>query len=910
MKKTRIILAGALALCAMGCREAADFAPVNLKAEHMTDPSVLDTGAPRLSWVNEPTSERVRGAEQKSYRIVASTSLDKLLSGDYDLWDSGEVESAASYLVPYSGKAPAAGGDCYWMVSVTDSKGLSEGWSEPGHWGVGLPDSVWTSAEWIGAPWQGEEPRKLSGADATPAPLLRKAFELKGEVKKAKAFVSGLGFFELYVNGDKVGDDVLVPNLTNYTKRKDLDRYPIVIDDKFRDYRVMYLAYDVTDMLRDGENAIGAVVGNGFYDVLWAGDSPFGTPRFICRLEIEYADGTRDSVVSDGSWKACQSAIRVDSPFEGEIYDANYESDGWSTASFDDSGWEQAVLRNRPDGRMCAHAAPTDKVTGRYAPVSLDRGDDGVWTVRFPEEISGWIRLKGVDASAGDTINVSYVSESPNQGVQRYIAGRDGKVDYAPRFTWFVFSEAKIAGVDDLRPENLVAEAVNTEARSVGEFRSSVGLLDSINTIWRRSQLDNMHGGIASDCPHRERAPYTGDGQVAMNTVMSNFDVAAFYRKWLRDMRDAQNVETGYVPNGAPWQPTCGGGVAWGAAMNIMPWEYFVQYGDRAVLAENYDAMKEQVRYMHTWKTPEGTMHSQKPTDNNPGGEPMYWLNLGDWCVPYELPSQELVHSYFYWLCIENTGKAASVLGHDDEAAQYAAMADDVRKAVIDKFYDSDKGTFGGFGSNVFALEMGMPDSIAGRVGDALAREVMEVHGGHLHTGIFATRHLFEQLASMGHNDVAMTAMMKRDYPSYGLWLANGATTTWEQWDCGNSHNHPMFGGGLMWLYNRLAGVEPIAGSPGFKRFRVRPVPWGEDGMAAYEYESPYGLIKSEIGYDGSKSTLNVTVPVGAVAEVWLPVLSGSKGEAGGDAASWKRSADGDYLVTEVGQGTYTFMAE
>jgi len=896
------------AVCALAVNTfAADFTPVRLRAEHLENPPVLDTANPRLSWVNTPTDNSVAGAKQTAYRIVASSSKKKLAAGDYDLWDTGRRMSDASYLIPYDGKSPGNGGDCYWKVATWDGNGESSGWSAPASWGLALADSLWQESKWIGAPWQSEVPRKLSGAETTPAPMLRTDFDVARKPVKAKIYATGLGFFELYLNGKKVGDDKLVPNFTNYTARTDLDRYPIVVNDKFNGSRVMYLVYDVTDQLRRGSNALGAMVGNGFYDTLWAGDSPFGTPRFLCRLEIEYADGSKQTVVSDEHWRAKPSAIVLDGPFEGEIYDASGEVAAWDKPGFDDSQWQAAALRTAPDGKLCAHAAPTDKVTKTYTPTSLRKNDDGSWTVRFPEEISGWLRLKNVKVNAGDTIDVNYTSES-RQGSGRYIAGRSGRIDYAPRFTWFVFSEANIRGVDDLKESNLIAEAVNTDVESMASFSSSITLLDSINHIWRRSQLDNMHGGIASDCPHRERAPYTGDGQVSVNTVMSNFDVAAFYRKWFRDMRDAQD-STGYVPNGAPWQPTCGGGPAWGAAMNIMPWEYFVQYGDTAVLAENYEAMKAQADYMRTWETKRGTMDSKRANVNDPEGKPMYWLNLGDWCAPGELPNQELVHSFYYWMCLHNTSLAAKVLGRELDAVRYSRLADNVRDAVIYAFYDKDKGTFGDFGANVFALKIGMPDSIKSRIADELAREITDLHGGHLHTGIFGTRYLFEQLAANGHNDVALGAMTKRDFPSFGHWLAQGATTTWEEWNGNNSHNHPMFGGGLTWLYNRLAGVEALPESPGFRHFRVKPIPWGADGNVAYEYMSPYGLVRSEVSYDGTSSEVKVTVPVGATAEVWLPVLKGAQGRAEGDSQEWRRSDDGSWLITEVGQGSHTFRS-
>ena len=639
---------------------------------------------------------------------------------------------------------------------------------------------------------------------------------------------------------------------------------------------------------------------------------PFGTPRLLCQLELTYADGHTETVVTDDSWRAAQSAIVTDGPFDGEVYDARRELPGWDKPGFDDSGWPRATYRKAPDGELTAHTAPTDKITETFNPVSLSRNADGSWEVAFPVEISGWIRLKDMVAQKGDTIEIKYHCDQP-LGVHKYIAGTDGKVNHSPRFTWYVFSKATIKGVDKLNAGNLIAEAVNTDLAITSDFTAANTMLDSINTIWRRSQIDNMHGGVASDCPHRERAPYTGDGQVAINTVMANFDAAAFYRKWMRDMRDAQNTETGYVPNGAPWQPGCGGGVAWGAAMNIMPWEYYVHYGDRLVLEENYAAMKAQAAYMLGWLTEHGTMLAQRGNDNDPSHTPTYWLNLGDWCAPFELPSQELVHTFYLWRCLDNTARAARALNLPDDEKFYGKKAAEVAEAFHKRFYNPEVRSYGDFGSNVFALEMGVPESYRADVVATLAKEIGETHGGHLNTGIFATRHLFEQLGANGLNDLAYEAMTKRGYPGFGHWLDQGATVTWEKWNGQDSHNHPMFGGALMWFYNTLAGVRPDEGAPGFKHFTVKPVL--ADGLNSVRYASmtPYGEVVSEVSHTPSEVRLKVNVPAGSTATIMLP-LPQSKGEAAtvgltsGEPLQDGTVRDGHY-VTEVGQGEWEFVA-
>ncbi len=913
--KQTIILSAALTGVAFGAAAAAaHLTPHRLRTEHIENPTVIDTRAPRLSWVNTPSSSSLKNASQSAYRLVVASSPEKLDKGEFDVWDSGKRLSADSYLVSYEGAPLADGADYFWRVMVWDEKGNPSKWSETASWGMGFTDSARWKAGWIGAPWQGEDHKKNIDPKKArrdyPAPLLRKEFTVGKGLKKAKAFVTGLGYFELHLNGEKVGDDLLVPNFTNYTRRPDLDKYGIVIDDNFAGYRVMYLAYDVTDRIKAGENAIGAILGNGFYDTTCGWVCPFGTPRLLCQLELTYDDGHTEVVVSDPTWRAAQSAIVADGPFDGEVYDARKEHKGWSTPGFDDSAWPHAVPRKAPDGELTAHTAPTDKVTGTYAPTSLTRNADGSWEVTFPAEISGWIRLCDIKAAPGDTVNVKYHCDQP-LGVHRYITGADGKVNHAPRFTWYVFSRATINGVDNLSPKNIVAEAVNTEVEVTSEFKAANAMLDTINTIWRRSQLDNMHGGIASDCPHRERAPYTGDGQVAINTVMANFDAAAFYRKWMRDMRDAQNVETGYVPNGAPWQPGCGGGVAWGAAMNIMPWEYYRFYGDREVLAENYPAMKKQAAYMLGWLTENGTMLAQRGNDNDPNHTPTYWLNLGDWCAPYDLPSQELVHTFYLWRCLDYTAKAADALSLPDDAAYYAAKAKEVADAFHKRFYNPDAKSYGDFGSNVFALEIGVPDSCRADVVATLGKEIGETHGGHLNTGIFATRYLFEQLGATGHNDLAYGAMTKRDYPSFGHWLDQGATVTWEKCNGQDSHNHPMFGGALMWFYNTLAGVRPDDSAPGFRHFTVKPVQAKNLPSASYSTMTPYGEVASEVAYTPTgEVSLTVTVPVGSTATVMVPLTrEGMNVTLDGKPAEGGRVENG-YYVTDVPQGVWSFRAQ
>ena len=913
------------------CTERGSIAPMSLVCEHMTNPKVIDVVVPRLSWINAPVSDKVRGEYQQAYRICVASTKNKLLKGDADIWDSGKTLSRDSYLIPYAGSKLQSGKDYWWRVMVWDSNDASSAWSEPAWWGMGLLSPDGWKAQWIGAPWRSEEPCKVIrewptdvlAGNATnmypfyPAPMFRKSFEIKDNVASAKVFVTGLGFFEFYVNGEKVSDDCLVPNITNYTVRDDLthDRLWITLDNNFRGYRVMYLAYDVTDMLRKRQNVVGAIIGEGFYDCTSKWVASFGSPRFLCQLEITYKDGTKDIICSDDTWKVKVSPIVRNGIFDGEIYDANLETDGWATAACNDSDWQTAVLREAPTGELSAHTAPTDKVVDVLKPVSLVKNDHGDYEVDFGVEISGWIRFRDIRGNKGDTLSVRYIYESPvTPGVQQYVFKGNGKESYAPRFTWFAFSKAVISGISELTADMLTAEMVNTDMPVTAELRTSNPLFDEINTIWQRCMLDNTHGCVLGLDAHRERCPYTGDGQVVSVATMHNFNAAAFYVKWMRDMRDAQHTITGYVPNGAPWQSGCGGGVPWGAAMNIIPWEFYIHYGDKKILEDNYFAMKEQVRYMLTWQTEDGTMFSRKTNLN--ADKPNIWLNIGDWAPPGGNPDDELVHTFYLWYCADFTARAAKALNRPDDLAYYTKIANDVKTSFHKKFYDPDNKTYGDYGSNIYALEMGVPQECYNDVVETWRREVVEKNNSHLNTGIFGTRFFFECLAAHGMNDVAYDAMNQRDFPSFGSWIEQGATVMWEQFNGTGSRNHPMFGGGFNWFYRTLAGVNTDENEPGYKHIIIKPDLPQKMNYARYSLITPYGKVASEIKRNSDDSLeMNITIPVGSHATVYIPVTASSVVTESGQplptvsGIETKGVVNGRQVV-ETSQGVYHFVVK
>lgn len=845
-------------------------APVNLTCEYMERP-VVDQPQPRLAWINIAEKGQ-RGQMQTAYEIRVASTGPALSQAD--LWQSGKISSGESNRILYEGKPLTSRQECWWQVRVWDNANIPSEWSEPAFWRMGLLDESDWRASWIGAPWEGEEhfvrpnyPGQKFEDFGPPAPMLRKQFVINKQITKAVAFVTGLGYFEFYVNGEKIGDDVLVPNNTNYGKRPNLGEMYINVPDNFSEYKVMYLAYDVTEKLKSGENAMGCILGNGFYNPRMFWCEGYGTTRFLGQLHISYSDGSEEVIASDTTWKADKSPILKNMVYHGETYDARLEQEGWSTPGFDDSGWHQAAQKQAPFGSLRAHTAPPDKIMERLEPKHIEKLENGNYFVDFGKEISGWVKFNNVEGPTGHRVDLTFNANQYSGDNTYYFKGK-GKENYAPRFNWFVFSGVEIKNwPGELLPEHITAEAVNTYVEQTARFETSNPLFNQINEIWQRSQLDNMHGGIASDCPHRERNGYTGDGQVACVTVIHNYDSRAFYQKWIQDMLGAQDIETGYVPNGAPWQPGCGGGVAWGAAICVMPWEFYIHYGALDMLQDNYEGMKGYIRYMKTWVDQDGIMFSKR---RNNSGEILKWFNLGEWVAPGQTVPDDFVHTFYFWYCADITARVAEILGHNQDAEFYGKLAMETKSAFQKRFYNEETGSYGNGGGNILALKMGVPEHQYPRVIRALTENI-RANKGHLDTGIFGTRFFFEVLAENGLNQLAYEAMNKTDEPGFGHWIELGSTTTREQWSEAGSHNHPMFGGGLVWFYRNLAGMQADPEQPGYKHIIFKPQPVEALEYVHYSNHTPYGEAGISWKNQENAFLLDIDVPVGSEATVFLP---------------------------------------
>ncbi len=883
----------------------ATLTPTRLRCEYRDNPPVVDEVLPRFEWINQ-AEPGVRGERQTAWQVqVAFRAVD--FGTGAAVWDSGRVRSEDSTQIVYGGVPLQPRLRYVWRVRVWDRSGQASAWSTSAWFETGLLGQSW-QAKWIGAPWQREDGKE----DADAAPLLRKEFELPPGIVQARAYVTGVGYFELYVNGRKVGDDVLTPAQTDYGKRENI-KVGHPIDPVFSGHRVLYLAYDVTSLLKSGSNAVGSMLGNGWYNRhdRREGLLGFGAPRFLLQLHVRLADGTERVIVSDESWTAAKGPVVFNHIYEGEHYDARQEQPGWSVSGFDDRAWQPVVLRKAPGGVLQAHVAPTDRVMEVVKPLKITRVGEGHYRLSFPEEISGWLRFR-VKGPAGQKIDVRWLAQDTTDkqdynGKNSYTLRGGEEETYAPHFTWFVFKEAELIGwPGELTADRVQAEAVYTDVETTGRFTCSNPLFEKVQRLYWRSQTDNIHGSLSSDCPHRERLGYTGDGQASCVTAMHTFDMAAFYTKWVQDYFDAQHPVSGYVTDTAPFEGG-GGGVAWGAACILMPWQIYLHYGDKRMLERHYAGMQHYLKWMFTQVGADGIMFSKLPD-----GKDTFWLNLGDWCAPdKKQPPRDLVHTFYLWRCSDFMARIAAALGKEGDALTYRTLADTAAAAFHATFYDEGKGTYGPVGGNVFALVMGVPQTRKARVLRALKADIA-ANGGHLDTGIFGTGFLFEVLCDNGMSDVAYAVMDQRTRPSFGWWIEQGWTTTSEYWEGAGSRNHPMFGGGLSWFYRRLAGVSVDERAPGYRHAVIRPRVVAGLTRVSYTTRTPYGAMTSAWEKKNGLLSVNVTVPVGMTARLILPTASAAAVRVSGGAL---KAAEGVRVlheedgatVCEIESGLYAF---
>ena len=866
-------------------------AATDLQCEYRTDPLGIDATAPRLSWRIQTDDAAARGVVQSAYQVLVADSLAELENDRGNLWDTGRVASDQSVQVVYQGKPLASGVDCFWKVRIWDQQGKPSAWSQLGKWSMGLLKPSEWQAQWIGVAPQ-ENP---SNAD----PWFRKTFTVAGRPTHAVAYVASLGYHELFLNGKKADDRVLTPSVTDLSQR------------------ASYVTYDITACIHEGKNCVGLWCAPG-----WADFPPFKAkdrPLALAQIELSFADGHTERVVTDGTWKTHASPI---SPlkrrwqqdyFGGERYDARLEVPGWCDAALDDAAWASTAIFT-PQVKLSADTIENRRLE-TLKPTAIESRGNGVFRVDMGRSYTGWfeIRMKG---KPGQKVTFEF-SERPDEPKSfrqedEYIFGDSGEGVFCQRFNYAAARWVTIRGLETPPQEaDIRGYLISTDCPVAARFACSNDLLNRIykTTLWTFRCLSL--GGYTVDCPHRERMGYGGDAHATMETAMTNFLAGAFYTKWLQDWRDVQQAD-GSLPYTAPTY-LGGGGPAWSGICVTLPWQVYLHYGDRRVLEVSYPTMQRWLAFLQT-KTKNDLLQKW-------GGE---WDFLGDWVPPGK--DQELngrVDDRSTWLfnnCyyIDNLKIAANVadlLGKTADAVAYRQQAEVVAKATQREFFDPKTNTYAN-GSQLyeaFPLLVGVtPDALRPEVMKSLEKQIAVEKRGHIDTGIHGTYFLLKFLQSQNRNDLVFQMANQTTYPGWGFMLEQGATTLWERWDGFQSRLHSSFVSIGSWFIEGIAGIQLDPAKPGYKHFFIRPGVVGDLTWAKGEYDSPYGRITSDWKLADSWLTLAVEVPANTSATVVCPTsIPSSVTESGRPAAQspgvhLRATTDGACLY-DIGSGRYTF---
>lgn len=931
MKKTLPVLLRTLPLLFLlysaGVLQAQVFSVSELRCEQSQRPLAVDPAGPRLSW--QLNADR-RGCLQSAYRILVADSPVALADDNGNVWDSGKVFSDRSVLVPYGGPALQPGKAYCWKVQAWDADGNLSPWSLPASFGTGLMSMQdWNGAKWIAMEPDVDSLKCIEGntgkwKDGGPVfdkpvapyklPQLRREFTATKPVKRAMAYICGLGQFEMFLNGEKVGDHFLDPAWTKFDKE------------------AQYVAFDITGELRDGKNAVGVMLGNGYYHtphgrylkLLFS----YGAPKMICKLQIEYADGTAQTVVSDDKWRASESPVTFSSIYGGEDYDASAVQPGWAEPGFDDRKWKKAVLTQGAGVKLIPQISEPLKVMERIPTVRRFRAANGNWVYDLGQNASGIVQLtvravtpQSIKLIPGELINDDSTVNQRASGApfyHVYTARGDGSSEtWHPQFTYYGFRYVEVEGAVPVGesnpgalPEVIDITGLHTRnsAAQVGTFACSDPLFNKIHTLIDWAVRSNM-ASVLTDCPHREKLGWLEVTHLMGGSIQYRYDISRLYAKQVNDMRTAQHAN-GMVPTIAPqyvtFSPDFIDTPEWGIAFVIIPWNLYEWYGDLAPLRDNYERMKRYVDYLGS------------RADNH-----IVAYGLGDWYdigpdrPGYaQLTSNGVTATAIYYQDVKILERVARLLGKEADVRKYAALASDIKRAFNEKFfdkktlkYDRDSQT-----ANSIALHMDLVEPQYKAVVRQNLIDDIRRRGNALTAGDVGYRYVLRALEENDASEVIYDMNSRYDVPGYGYQLAHGATCLTESWQAYRevSNNHCMLGHLMEWLYSGLGGIRQSPGSAGYKEIVIRPQVVGDIHSAAVSFRSPYGLIRSEWSDSPQQYRQRVEIPANTTALVYLPAVDpAAVSESGvplGEVPGLSvRERGKDYLAVAVGSGIYDF---
>lgn len=945
--------------------------PVNLKCEYISNPEGIDKQDPRFCW---QLISGQRGQIQTAYQIIVSESVKNLSKNTGEVWSSGKLKSDQSVQLVYNGKLLKSGTKYFWKVRVWDKNDKASAWSDMAYWSMGLlTKDDWQNAKWIAykaanqwkQEWKQHKDSELNnlpanrpakdwwpwftGKDSSifslyempdpkydPSPLFRKEFTLNKKLLSARLYVCGLGYFEAYLNGKKVGDHVLDPAWTNYEQRS------------------MYVTFDVTDQLTSGKNVLGFMLGRGQYNPLcndiWglSKSAWIDQPKVIALLKLEYTDGSVTNVITDNSWKTSGGPIVYDDTRHGELYDARQEQKGWNAPLFSDSSWKNAsdVDWNAP---LVSQMIPPIRCFSPISPIKTFKKGDGITVYDIGQNIAGWAKVK-LHGSAGAKVLVEYCETPsdlellPNLTLQRthfsksdknyqsfcdqgvnvrqqngYILNGEGEETVECHFSYKGFQFIRISADKGVVIDQVEAIPVHTDVELAGEFSCSNNTINQLQKNAVTSLISNYHS-VGTDCPHREKQGWTADNYMSSKAAMYNFNMASFYTKWLTDLAETQNESGGLGTVAPSTNYDKNKSTVWPAAIVFIPLDLWAFYADDRPMKSNLDVMNRFAKSSLLRQVEE------KPEIINDV--------LGDWVAPLMVYSDTqrnntmappegttIYGTASHFRIVKRISEIDRILGKEKESKEMDQWTTRIAKRFNTEFFDEknsiyhgDKPTGYRQSANVVSLEYGLVSPENRKV--VYENLIQDIHekGDRLGTGFIGTASLMAYLPEEDP-ELAFKLVTQKNYPGWGYMIEQGANSMWETWDGDNSRNHPPFCLISEYFYKYLAGIQVDPENPGFKHFIIKPSIVGDLKFVNAYHDCLYGRIKSNWKSENGKFTMEVSVPVNTTATIFVPAKSASEVLESGQAAS---KANGlEFLreehgrsVYKAGSGSYSFISK
>jgi alpha-L-rhamnosidase len=827
---------------------------INLRCEHLIDPIGIDAKSPRFSWQME---SQQKGATQSAYQIVIAT--DSHFTLESHIWDSEKIDSDGN-IVNYTGPALSPFTTYYWGVQTWDNFG-GNSVSKIASFETGMMEM---------SNWKGSWITDSRDVDLKPAPYFRKEFNSKKEIKSARAYIAVAGLFELSVNGKKVGNHRLDPMYTRF------------------DRRTLYVTHDVTDLLNEGENAFGVLLGNGWYNhqstaVWYFHEAPWrGRPKFCIDLRIEYMDGTVETIASDDSWTTSLSPVIFNSIYTAEHYDARLEQPGWDMVQFDDSNWRDASHAAAPSGNIVAQTLHPIRNVEKIIPVSMKKFDEFTYVFDLGRNIAGvsQLNVKGANGTKIELVHGELVHTNGRVDLSNidvhfrptddsdpfqtdiFILKGEGEESFMPRFNYKGFQYVEVISdkAIELTQNSLTAYFMHSDLPKVGKIESSNPTLNKIWEAGDNSYLSNLFG-YPTDCPQREKNGWTGDAHIAIEMALYSYDGITVYEKWMADHRDEQQPN-GVLPAIIPtdgWGYHWANGPDWTSTIALIPWNIYQFYGDTKILKDNYNNIKRYVDHID---------------DISPAG--LTDWGLGDWVPVKSRAPKELTSSAYYFADAVILSKSAGILGLEEDEKKYAVLAEKIKNSINIKYLDIETGIYGKGLQTELSVPLFwgiVPENLVQKVAANLAKKVEE-ENFHIDVGLLGSKAILNALSENGYAEVAYKVASQETFPSWGWWIVNGATTFYENWNIEAksdlSLNHIMFGEINAWYYKALGGIKPDPSRPGFKNVLLKP--YFVEGLQSFvaEHDGPFGKIISSWKKELNNVHYTVSIPANSSATVWL----------------------------------------